>query len=71
MDRIRELGDAFVPFRYDVHAIVFSDDAVGLEIHLHHQLSDRRLNLANMRRKFFRARPAEVCDILTAWTFRS
>jgi hypothetical protein len=65
MDRIRELGDASVPFRYDVHAMVFSDDAVGLETHLHHQLASRRLNLVNMRREFFRARPAEVRDILT------
>jgi hypothetical protein len=37
---------------------------VGLENHLHHQLADRRLNLVNMRREFFRARPAEVRDIL-------
>ena len=65
MDRIRELGDASVPFRYDVHAMVFSDDAVGLETHLHHQLADRRLNLVNLRREFFRARPAEVRDIIT------
>ena len=65
MDRIRELGDASVPFRYDVHAMVFSEDAVGLETHLHHQLADRRLNLVNMRREFFRAQPAEVRDILT------
>ena len=65
MDRIRELGDASVPFHYDVHAMVFSDDAVGLETHLHHQLASRRLNLVNMRREFFRARPAEVRDILT------
>ena len=43
MDRIRELGDASVPFRYDVHAMVFSDDAVGLETHLHHQLADQQL----------------------------
>jgi hypothetical protein len=64
MDRVRELGDASVPFHYDVHAMVFSDDAVGLENHLHHQLADRRLNLVNMRREFFRARPAEVRDIL-------
>ena len=48
MDRVRELGDASVPFRYDVHAVVFSDDAVGLENHLHHQLADRRLNLVNL-----------------------
>jgi len=65
MDRVRELGDASVPFRYDVHAMVFSDDAVGLETHLHHQLADRRLNLVNARREFFRAKPAEVRDILT------
>jgi Domain of unknown function (DUF4041)/T5orf172 domain/Protein of unknown function (DUF2510) len=64
MDRVRELGDASVPFHYDVHAMVFSDDAVGLENHLHRQLADRRLNLVNMRREFFRARPAEVRDIL-------
>jgi hypothetical protein len=65
MDRVRELGDASVPFRYDVHAMVFSDDAVGLETHLHHRLADRRLNLVNMRREFFRARPSEVRDIIT------
>jgi len=65
MDRVRELGDASVPFRYDVHAMVFSDDAVGLETHLHHQFADRRVNRVNMRREFFRARPSEVRDILT------
>jgi hypothetical protein len=65
MDRIRELGDASVPFRYHVHAVVFSDDAAGLETRLHHQLAGRRLNLVNLRREFFRARPAEVRDILT------
>ena len=64
LDRVRELGDASVPFRYDVHAMVFSDDAVGLETHLHHQLADRRVNLVNMRREFFRAQPSEVREIL-------
>ena len=65
MDRVRELGDASVPFRYDVHAMVFSDNAVGLETHLHHQFAGRRLNLVNARREFFRAKPAEVRDFLT------
>lgn len=65
MDRVRELGDASVPFRYDVHAMVFSDDAVGLETHLHHHFADRKLNLVNARREFFRARPAEVRDVVT------
>jgi hypothetical protein len=64
LDRVRELGDASVPFHYDVHAMVFSDDAVSLETSLHHQLADRRVNLVNLRREFFRASPAEVRDIL-------
>jgi hypothetical protein len=64
LDRVRELGDASVPFRYDVHAMVFSDDAVGLETHLHHQFADRRVNLVNMRREFFRAHPTEVRELL-------
>ena len=64
-ERIHELGDASVPFRYDVHAMVFSDDAVGLETHLHHHFADRRVNMVNMRREFFRVTPAEVRDVLT------
>ena len=64
LDRIRELGDASVPFHYDVHAMVFSDDAVSLETRLHHELADRRVNLVNLRREFFRATPTEVRDIL-------
>jgi hypothetical protein len=65
MDRIRELGDASVPFRYDVHALVFSEDAVSLEGRLHQALAERRLNRVNLRREFFYATPAEVRDLLT------
>jgi hypothetical protein len=65
LDRIRELGDASFPFHYDVHAMVFSDDAVSLETRLHHELADRRVNLVNLWREFFRATPAEVRDILS------
>jgi len=64
LDRIRELGDASVPFRYDIHALVFSDDAVSLETHLHQTFADRRLNLVNQRREFFYATPAAVRDAL-------
>jgi seryl-tRNA synthetase len=64
MDRIHELGDASVPFRYDLHALIFSDDAVGLETQLHHELRDRRVNWVNLRREFFRARPNEVRELL-------
>lgn len=64
LDRVRELGDASVPFRFDVHAIHFSDDAVGIETELHQRLADRRVNKVNMRREFFYATPAEVKEHL-------
>ncbi|MCC6527478.1 MAG: DUF4041 domain-containing protein [Polyangiaceae bacterium] len=60
LDRVRELGDASVPFRFDVHALIFSDDAVGLERALHERFSERRLNLVNTQREFFYATPHEV-----------
>jgi len=60
LDRVRELGDASVPFRYDVHALFFSDDAVGIETQLHQRLSDQRVNRVNQRREFFYATPHEV-----------
>ncbi|MFC3982270.1 DUF4041 domain-containing protein [Streptosporangium jomthongense] len=63
-DRVRELGDASVPFRFDTHALIFSDDAVGLEGRLHAALNDRRVNRVNPRREFFRATPSEVRDLL-------
>jgi hypothetical protein len=64
-DRVRELGDASVPFPYDVHALFFSEDAVGLEAELHRAFADRRVNFVNARREFFFATPAEVREILT------
>jgi hypothetical protein len=60
MERVRELGDASVPFRFDVHALFFSQDAVGIEAELHQRLADRRVNAVNTRREFFYATPAEV-----------
>jgi hypothetical protein len=64
MDRIRELGDASVPFRFDVHALIFSEDAVGLETRLHQALADRKVNRVNSAREFFYATPAEVRELL-------
>jgi stress response protein SCP2 len=64
MDRVRELGDASVPFRFDVHALIFSDDAVGLETRLHTALADQRVNKINQHREFFRATPVEVRRLL-------
>jgi hypothetical protein len=60
MDRIRELSDASVPFNFDVHALFFSKDAVGIETAMHQRLSHLRVNLINRRREFFRATPLEV-----------
>jgi len=64
LDRINELGDASVPFHYDVHALYFSEDAITLENDLHHHFSDHRVNWVNMRREFFFASPAEVRSVL-------
>ncbi|WP_433265274.1 DUF4041 domain-containing protein [Actinosynnema sp. CS-041913] len=64
MDRVRELGDASVPFRFDTHALFFSEDAVALETALHQRLAHKRVNLVNARREFFYATPAEVRELL-------
>ncbi|WP_255658273.1 DUF4041 domain-containing protein [Actinoplanes sp. L3-i22] len=60
LDRVRELGDASVPFVFDVHALFFAEDAVGIEAQMHARLADRRVNLVNQRREFFYATPAEA-----------
>jgi hypothetical protein len=66
MDRVRELGDASVPFRFDVHAIIFSDDAVGLETALHRRFAERRVNFVNAHREFFYVAPRDVREALLA-----
>ncbi|MFE4306674.1 DUF4041 domain-containing protein [Streptomyces sp. NPDC056891] len=59
LDRVYELSGAAVPFRFDVHALIFSKDAVGLETRLHQEFADRRVNRVN-RKEFFYVTPAEV-----------
>jgi hypothetical protein len=54
MDRIKELGDASVPFEFDVHAMIRSDDAPALESALHREFHHRRVNLVNERKEFFK-----------------
>ncbi|MDB4962533.1 MAG: hypothetical protein JWP01_2532 [Myxococcales bacterium] len=56
-ERIRELHNASVPFRFDVHAVVFSEDAVGLESALHRAFEDHRVNLTNTHKEFFMVTP--------------
>ena len=60
MDRIHELSDASVPFNFDVHAMFFSSDAVGIESAMHDRLAGCRVNIVNRRREFFRTTPLEV-----------
>ncbi len=64
MDRVIELGDASVPFRFDVHALFFADDAVGVETMLHQAFAKQRVNKVNLRREFFYVTPSEVLDAL-------
>ena len=53
MDRVDELGDASVPFKFDVHSFIFSEDAVSLEGALHDKLEKQRVNKINLRKEFF------------------
>lgn len=64
-DRVNELGDASVPFRFDVHSFIFSDDAVGLENKLHNILNDKRVNKVNLRKEFFRTTIDELEALVT------
>jgi hypothetical protein len=65
-DRIDELGDASVPFTFDVHAMIYSQDAPGLEKALHDALSTRRVNLVNLRKEFFHVTLDEIEPIVRA-----
>ena len=54
MERVIELGDASVPFPFDLHAMLYSDNAPELESALHQLLEERQLNLVNPRKEFYR-----------------
>lgn len=59
-DRVRELGDASVPFKFDTHAMIYSDEAPALETALHKEFADQRINKSNMRKEFFNVRLDQV-----------
>lgn len=61
-DRVRELGDASVPFKFDVHAMIYSDEARTLEYELHKAFADKKVNMLNYRREFFNVSLQEVED---------
>lgn len=77
LDRVKELGDASVPFSFDVHAIIFSEDAPKLERFLHSKLHDRRLNRVNLRKEFFSVNLIEIkneidsLDLKCHWTMKA
>ena len=64
MDRIDELGSASVPFNFDVHAMIFSDDAPALEAALHKAFEDKKLNMINQRREFFKVTLDEIKEVI-------
>ena len=63
-DRITELSGAAVPFRFDVHAMIFSDDAPKLEAALHNAFADKKINLVNGRKEFFRVSLEEIKKVV-------
>lgn len=63
-DRIAELSGASVPFRYDIHAMIFSDDAPKLEHALHTAFADKKLNLINGRKEFFKVTLDEIKKVV-------
>lgn len=64
MDRVKELGDASVPFTFDVHAMIFSEDAPGLENTLHRSFNDKRVNLVNQRKEFFNVSLDDIARVV-------
>jgi hypothetical protein len=60
MDRVQELGDASVPFPFDVHAMIHSDDAPALENAFHREFAERRVNLVNLRKEYFHVTLEEI-----------
>jgi hypothetical protein len=64
LERIRELSSASVPFQFDVHALIFSEEAFALETELHNQLANYKVNKVNGRKEYFRVPFDEIRSIL-------
>lgn len=65
-ERVYELGDASVPFNFDIHAMIFADDAPALESALHKAFEDRKVNMINKRREFFKVTLDEIESVVKA-----
>lgn len=70
LDRIRELGDASVPFSFDVHAMIYSEDAPNLERELHRLFADKQLNRINPRKEFFKVSLEEIKTVTEKLGFK-
>jgi hypothetical protein len=64
VDRVKELGDASVPFEFDIHAMIYADDAPALENTLHKRFSNRRVNMINTRKEFFNVSLEEIEQVI-------
>jgi DNA repair exonuclease SbcCD ATPase subunit len=77
LDRVRELGDASVPFSFDVHAMIHSDDAPALEKELHTVFNESQVNKVNPRKEFFRVPLTQIKEkvskkgLETLWTMKA
>ena len=67
MDRVVELGDASVPYRFDVHTIAFVENAPELERTLHQKFAEHRVNKENERKEFFRVSVEDVRDAMESF----
>ncbi len=77
LDRVKELGDASVPFSFDVHALIRSDDAPALETALHRRFLQNQVNKVNRRKEFFRMKLADIRSVIdelapeVKWTMKA
>ncbi|MBX2976806.1 MAG: DUF4041 domain-containing protein [Ignavibacteriaceae bacterium] len=60
IDRVKELGDASVPFQFDIHAMIYSDEAPTLENELHKAFTNKKVNMLNYRKEFFNVTLEEI-----------
>lgn len=68
LDRIRELSSASVPFQFDIHALIFSENAFGLENEIHKKLAKYRVNQINQRKEYFKVPFSKIQEILNTHT---
>jgi hypothetical protein len=64
-DRVKELGDASVPFKFDIHAMIYSEEAPILEKELHRKFEEKKVNMLNYRKEFFNVTLDEIEEKIT------